>query len=88
MWIKKKINVDEKKLDAEVQFTESKFIQVECRYDKKLMSAKSVTIDNKKYDVTNCLDVGFRHETILITLWSDNNEHKSVESRKNPKLSK
>ena len=51
------------------------------------MSAKTVSIGKDKYDVVQAHNVGERDETILITLWSKNNERKSIQSREDNNIS-
>ena len=86
MWNSQEVLIDNKKSQANVKCGDG-FIQVECRYDKKIMSAKTVSIGKDKYDVVQAHNVGERDETILITLWSKNNERKSIQSREDNNIS-
>ena len=83
MWIKKKILLDKKSVECEVNCSNG-FIEIETSFDKKLLNTQEITIDGKTYSVTECNNIGERDETLRISVEEDkNNEHKSIQVRKN-----
>ena len=81
MWELKAIEIGSKKLDAQVNISDTS-VEIEAPYFKTFKDTDSVKIDKQTYTIKTAVNVADRNETIVITTMEKDNEHKQVKSRK------
>ena len=77
MWELKAIEIGSKKLDAQVNISDTS-VEIEAPYFKTFKDTDSVKIDKQTYTIKTAVNVGNRNETIIITTMEKDNEHKQV----------
>ncbi len=89
MWIPKEIKIEGKKVNAQVNESNSS-IEIELPYDSKFCKITSIEIDGTNHKISNgIINIGDREEILMITINKEQtNERKSPQSRENTKLSK
>lgn len=85
MWELKAIEIGSKKLDAQVNISDTS-VEIEAPYFKTFKDTDSVKIDKQTYTIKTAVNVAERNETIVITTMEKDNEHKQVKSRKTTTL--
>lgn len=81
MWELKAIEIGSKKLDAQVNISDTS-VEIEAPYFKTFKDTDSVKIDKQTYTIKTAVNVADRNETIVITTMEKDNEHKQVKSGK------
>ena len=77
MWELKAIEIGSKKLDAQINVSDTD-VEIEAPYFKTFKDTDSVKIDKQTYTIKSAVNVGNRNETIIITTMEKDNEHKQV----------
>lgn len=85
MWELKAIEIGSKKLDAQVNISDTS-VEIEAPYFKTFKDTDSVKIDKQTYTIKTAVNVADRNEVIIITTTEKNNEHKQTQSRKDTKV--
>lgn len=81
-WELKAIEIGSKKLDAQVNISESN-IEIEVPYYKSFKDSDTIKIDKQSYQITFAKNLGDRDEVIVIICKQEKeNEHKQAKSRK------
>jgi len=81
MWELKAIEIGSKKLDAQVNISDTS-VEIEAPYFKTFKDTDSIKIDKQTYTIKTAVNVAERNETIIITTMEKDNEHKQVKSGK------
>ena len=81
MWELKAIEIGSKKLDAQVNISDTS-VEIEAPTFKTFKDTDSVKIDKQTYTIKTAVNVAERNETIIITTMEKDNEHKQVKSGK------
>lgn len=81
MWELKAIEIGSKKLDAQVNISDTS-VEIEAPYFKTFKDTDSVKIDKQTYTIKTAVNVADRNEVIIITTMEKDNEHKQVKSGK------
>ena len=77
MWELKAIEIGSKKLDAQVNISDTS-VEIEAPYFKTFKDTDTIKIDKQTYTIKSAVNVGNRNETIIITTMEKDNEHKQV----------
>jgi len=77
MWELKAIEIGSKKLDAQINVSDTD-VEIEAPYFKTFKDTDSVKIDKQTYTIKSAVNVGNRNEIIIITTMEKDNEHKQV----------
>lgn len=84
MWELMPIEVGSKKLDAQVNMTHAKSIEIEMPFFKSFKATDSVKIGKEIFTIQSWNNLGGRDETISLIIHKEqDNGHKQTESRKN-----
>ena len=77
MWELKAIEIGSKKLDAQVNVSDTS-VEIEAPYFKTFKNTDLVKIDKQTYTIKTAVNVADRNEVIIITTTEKDNEHKQV----------
>ena len=77
MWELKAIEIGSKKLDAQVNVSDTS-VEIEAPYFKTFKDTDLVKIDKQTYTIKTAVNVADRNEVIIITTTEKDNEHKQV----------
>ena len=77
MWELKAIEIGSKKLDAQVNVSDTS-VEIEAPYFKTFKNTDLVKIDKQTYTIKTAVNVADRNEVIIITTLEKDNEHKQV----------
>ena len=77
MWELKAIEIGSKKLDAQVNVSDTS-VEIEAPYFKTFKDTDLVKIDKQTYTIKTAVNVADRNEVIIITTLEKDNEHKQV----------
>ena len=77
MWELKAIEIGSKKLDAQINVSDTD-VEIEAPYFKTFKDTDTIKIDKQTYTIKSAVNVGNRNEIIIITTMEKDNEHKQV----------